>query len=186
MNFHQPYQLRLTDKITLSKRSAVFIQIGIAGFIQLHTSRMELCSASSRFRLQLMDSLWNTPMRTNYRKKFCRKQFFSYFCGAVPVVPLPDLCAGDESGFFLIIPLLPDTSRHRCGRSECKDTEKYFHPRRGNRARWGRVGGVRGEGGEFVAQHIFQRRDLNHYQFSGRSMLASLLCMVSKLLLRRA
>lgn len=41
-------------------------------------------------------------MRTNCRKRFCRKLYFSYLCDAVPVVPLPDLCAGDESGFFLL------------------------------------------------------------------------------------
>ena len=45
-------------------------------------------------------SFW--PMRTNCRKRFCRNLYFSYLCDAVPVVPLPDLCAGDESVFFLL------------------------------------------------------------------------------------
>ena len=43
-------------------------------------------------------SFW--PMRTNCRKRFCRKLFFPISLRCSPVVPLPDLCAGDESGFF--------------------------------------------------------------------------------------
>ena len=49
---------------------------------------------------RIVDTFW--PTRTNSRNKFCQKHFYLYFCDAVPVVPLPDLCAGEESGFFLL------------------------------------------------------------------------------------
>ena len=41
-----------------------------------------------------------------FRKIFCQISNSSYICIAVPVVPLPDLSAGDESGFFLFTKIL--------------------------------------------------------------------------------
>ena len=44
------------------------------------------------------------PKRRN-QKIFCCILNSSYTCNAVPVVPLPDVSAGDESGFFLFLPV---------------------------------------------------------------------------------
>ena len=73
-----------------------------------------------------MASFW--PRKMPFRRKFCYISNSSYTCIAVPGVPLSDVSADDESGFFLFTNLISfATTKIRIGRGpHCR----YDHCRR--------------------------------------------------------
>ena len=73
-----------------------------------------------------MASFW--PRKMPFRRKFCYISNSSYICIAVPGVPLSDVSADDESGFFLFTNLISfATTKIRIGRGP---RSRYDHCRR--------------------------------------------------------